>query len=163
MAEKPFSGSEDEHIIVLREWEKLQNQNLQAPHLKMHDRLTEKLGQNPCKQIRKLNGIHSVSILGCSVLFKNIWLVGKREQSVVGFLKLQCTIFQFYLKNQKSLAGTATVVKIQWVNGEFKKIAKNKNLFFSLFKSDFRPSFLKEIDSAGTVEHECSVLEEAST
>lgn len=43
-------------------------------------------------------------------------------------------IFQLFLKNQKSLAGTAAVVKVQWVNREFKKIAKNKqNLcFFSV-------------------------------
>lgn len=50
------------------------------------------------------------------------------------------------------------------MNGEFKKIAKNKQtLLFILLKSDFRPSFLEEIDSAGTVEHECSVHEEVAT
>lgn len=73
-------------------------------------------------------------------------------------------IFQLFLKNQKSLVGTAAVVKVQWVNRDFKKIAKNKqNLRFFLFQSDFRPSFLKEIDSAGTVEYECSIHEEAAT
>lgn len=34
VAEKLFSGSEDEHIIILCEWEKLQQQNLQVPHQK---------------------------------------------------------------------------------------------------------------------------------
>lgn len=73
-------------------------------------------------------------------------------------------IFQFSQKNQKSLAGTAAVVKVRWVNGRFKKIAKNKqDLPFFLFKSDFRPSFLEEIASAGTAEYECLVHGEIAT
>lgn len=67
--------------------------------------------------------------------------MGKRGQSPTGFLKLQCTFFNSPGKNQKSLAGTATVVQAQWVNREFKKTAKNKqNLLFFLFKSDYLSS-----------------------
>lgn len=73
-------------------------------------------------------------------------------------------IFQFSQKNQKSLAGSSNSCKSTIVNGEFKKRAEKKQkLLFFLFKSDFRPSFLKEIDSAGTAEHECSVHEEGTT
>lgn len=84
MAEKPFSGSEDKHIIVLCELEKLQNQNLQDLNPKMHDRVTDNWGYHPCRQIRKLNGTHSAQFLGVQLFFKIFgwWVNGDNRQQL---------------------------------------------------------------------------------